>query len=101
MLSLILKAPGNYADPLTKDIEWHIGEELSGRACDDLEKYSFQCVLAQADGHELEYLWLSFQGIPFAFADGISASGERNLAAVHKWRGEWAQFIFDHLPRKW
>jgi hypothetical protein len=74
----------------SKDVDWHVGEHLNGKAMQTLESDGYRVCLVQADGDELEWLKSHFSNLPHV-----------NHMLVQKWRGDHATFIFDHLPRTW
>jgi hypothetical protein len=85
-------------------VSWVVGKKLNGHKMHELEAQGFTCLVLQADGHELEWIIRYFDNIPVAHVPHpsvLEAGGERParmLAPVQKWKGEFAQFIFDHLP---
>lgn len=74
----------------SKDIDWHVGEHLNAPLMEKLEDEGYHVSLVQADGDELEWLKSHFSNLPHV-----------NHMLVQKWRGDHANFIFDHLPRSW
>lgn len=69
--------------------QWHVGEKVNGNLIAKIETGTFRVVEIQADGHELQYIRDNFRNLP----DAINQR-------VISWKGELAQFIFDHLPRE-
>lgn len=83
------------ADPKGEviELEWHINETLYSR---ERSLHDYVATLVQADGHELDYVLDNYQNIPWA-----SKKNEEHLQKirVQRWRGDFAAFIVDHLPR--
>lgn len=68
--------------PSIKHVEWHTGEKIH-----QWNVIHYVAILVQVDGDELYYIEGNFPNLPRS----------RN-GAVCKWRGDFAAFIFDHLP---
>jgi len=65
--------------------DWHVGEKKPSRnPSNEFEPFTDVCEI-QADGHELDYIRKNFSNLPMCHK------------AVVTWKGEWAQFIYDHL----
>ena len=88
MMYLVLR---NNVSKLASEIQWHVGEKLP---CDLSEKYT--TLEVQADGDELVYIVQHFHNLPIAHI----CAHTKTLAAVQKWRGDFAAFIADNLPQK-
>lgn len=77
-----------------EELTWHVGEKkpewpvyLSYPSARGNETEPFKDVVEiQADGHELEYIRQNFKNLP-------DATHKR----VVSWKGDMAQFIYDHL----
>lgn len=67
------------SDTNGKERVWHIGEARPGLLNDICEE-------VQADGDELEYIENNFSNIPY-----------RKGVSVLNWKGDIAQFIYDHI----
>lgn len=91
MLFIELKRPDDPIGRLPIVVEWHIGEKLPSTLFDKMENGGYKPTLVQADGDELEWLGRNFTGLPRA---------QPVMNPVQRWRGDFAAFIFDHLPKK-
>lgn len=89
MLYIVRKDKGGKKDERT----WHIGNkkpidvidmECLGQKYQETADFS-DVIEIQADGHELEHIQANFSGIPMS------------TKRVVNWKGEIAQFIYDHL----
>lgn len=69
--------------------QWHVGEKVNGNLIAKIETGTFRVVEIQADGHELQYIRDNFRNLP-----------DCPYLKLVTWKGNWAQFIFDHLPRE-
>lgn len=87
LIAILTKANEYLRHP--PEVSWEVNEQLNGRLHNDLEVEGFVCNFLQADGDELEYIQSMFQNIPLT------------SNKVQKWRGDFAAFIYDHLPRSY
>jgi len=71
-----------------REAGWHVNMgKPEVRPFNTLERHTFQVVEVQADGHELLYIRKNFRQLPDCPEKGVVV-----------WRGDFAQFIYDHLP---
>lgn len=68
--------------------QWHVGEKVNSNLAGKIETGTFRVTEIQADCDELQYIRDHFRNLP-----------DCPSMRVVSWRGDWARFIFDHLPR--
>lgn len=72
------------------EISNHVGDKLDYAMVEKWEDDGYTCTLVQADGDELMWIFRTFQNLP---------TTDQFVKSVQKWRGPFAQFIFDNTPR--
>lgn len=77
----VRKREGRQCEP--RDYVWHVGQQRPCLVGDT--PFEDVCEI-QADGHELDHIRSRFKNLP-----------DSPDSAVVRWKGEMAQFIYDHL----
>ena len=69
-----------------REYQWHVGDKKPEAMTGSMTSAPFDDVIEiQADGHELNLIRQNFKNLPDCDK------------AVVSWKGDWAQFIYDHL----
>lgn len=78
MLYFTFKEPNGFED----DVSWHNGDKLPKL---EFDNYKRELISIQADGDELNFIYLLVSGIPVP----------KIPLSVVTWHQPWAQFIYD------
>jgi len=71
--------------------QWRFGEKLDKIAHQEMMQKGYLPVAVEVSGEERDWVGRNFSGIP-RVSVGVLTESE-------KWRGDFAAFIYDHLPR--